>query len=309
MMNLKTPQENVIELQKNRKMPNTYDVEMRYFPQLKEYSSLECHIFFYPYSRKIHGKNIVFSPLEEYVHDIQSHQRSAYTEMSSEFNKLFGLFVGCLIAIIFYKFKPENLFSIEAIVSVLGAYLIGKEVWDDIERMAVNLSKGWRIRYTEPYYSYQLQKHTTLTNYSYLAKERRYGKPHMLPEKIDFIQQSNSQTARMYFDQKDFPLEGTSFYILSITVDSHLLEDLEQDGFLLGVKLSFNRKFLWFMECLELFQSIDKNSRGCLDERGQWFEGALFYRKTMILGKVKYYKGKGTIPEKSIVAFSDAASQ
>ena len=295
---------NMIKLQKNKDMPNTYDVEMDHIPHVIEYDSLECHIVFYPYSREIQGENITFSPFEEYVHDILSHQRSAYVQISSEFNKIFGLFLGFIIFLIFYLFKPEDLFSVGSIVSVLGAYIIGKEVWEDIERMLVNSTKRWKIRYQEPYYSYQLEKHTTLTHYSYLAKERRYGSPHLLPEKIDFIQQSNSQTVRMCFDLKDLSSFEGPAHVLSIGIDAHLLKELETEGFLFGVKLSFNRRFLWFVRCFELFQSIDKDSKGCLGEEGKWNDGAVFYRKTIIAGRVKYYKEKGILSQKSIIEWS-----
>ncbi|KYK32608.1 MAG: hypothetical protein AYK19_15315 [Theionarchaea archaeon DG-70-1] len=290
-----------IRLQKNPEMPDTYDVELANINQLKGLTSLECHIVFYPYSRKIHGDNITFSPFEEYVKDILSHQRSAYTKITSEFHKVFGLLLGVFIALLFYVFKPEGLFSVESIISVLGAYLIGKEIWDDVEKMLVNISKKWRIQYREPYYLYQLEKHTTLTHYSYLAKKRRYGKAHLLPEKIDFIQQSNSQTVRMYFNLKDIAFEGPSAHILSIHIDPDVLGELEKDGYLFSVKLSFNKKVLVFLKCFELFQSIDKSSKGCLTEKGEWIEKGVFYRETFEFRKIKWYKKAGVIPEKTII--------
>ena len=296
------PYENFIKLRKAKDMHNTFDVEMGDIAQVSGYDSLECHIVFYPYSREIHSRNITFSPFEEYVKDIQSGQRSAYVKIGSEFNKCFGLGLGFLIVVIFYVFKPEDLFSIASIVSVFGAYIIGKELWEDIERMLVNISKRWRIRYTESYYLYQLEKHTTLTRYSQLAKERRYRKTHLLPEKIDFIQQSNSQTVRMCFNLKELPSVGeSSGHVLSITIDDEILEDLEKDGFLFGVKLSFNKHFLKFVKCFELFQSIDRGLKGCLNEKGEWVQRVVFYRDTVVFGKVKWFKNAGIIPQKTII--------
>lgn len=44
---------NIIRLRKNQELPDIHDVEMENIDQLKIYSSLECHISLYPYSRKI----------------------------------------------------------------------------------------------------------------------------------------------------------------------------------------------------------------------------------------------------------------
>lgn len=293
----------VVRIKKNKEMPHTYDVDLGNVLQAKEYTSLECHLFLYPYSRKIHAKNITFSPYEEYVKDISSRQRSAYVETTSQFDKVFGLFLGFLIVLIFFAFNPKELGSIESIVSVLGAYIIGKELWDDLEKILVNVSKDWRIRYLETYYVYQLQKHSTSTHYFYRAKKHRYGRAHLLPEKVDFIQQSNSQTVRMYFNTTDFPSREDSAHILSVQVTPRLLEDFEKDGFMFGVKLSFNKGSL-FKRCFELFQSLDKDSKGCLDGKNEWVEGGVFYRETFVLGKVKYFKKEGVIDEKSVIEYN-----
>ncbi len=300
----KTLYKDIIRLRKNRDIPNIYDVEMENIEQLKKYDFLECHIVIYPYSRKISSENIEFHPFEEYVKDILTHHRSAYIRVSSHFNEIFGLFLGIIITILFAIFKREELFSIESIVSVFGAYIIGKELWDDIERMLVNISKERKIRYLESYYLYQLEKHTTLTYYSYLAKSRRYGKWTLLPEKMDFIQQSNSQTIRMNFNISDLrSFEESSAHILSIHIAPSLLKDFENDGFMFGVKLSFNKSFFGLVRCFELFQSLDGNSKGCLDEKGEWIQEAVFYRNTFLLGKLKYFMDSGLIYRESIIGF------
>ena len=196
--------QNVILLRRNEELPNRYEVEMHGLDRLRSYDRVECDVVFYPYSRTICSDNIHFYPFEEYVDDVLSNQRSAYAEIVSPWNQLFGLALGLLIALIFAFLHPASLLDIEAIVSVFGAYVIGKELWDDIERLLVNATKNWRLRYQESYYRYRLEKRTTLTYYSYLAKRRRYGKATLLPEKIDLIQQSNSQTLRMCFDTRDW---------------------------------------------------------------------------------------------------------
>lgn len=123
------PYTNIITLKNNKDLKGLYDVEMK-IPHTTAYHTLECHLVFYPYSRKIQGEHITFSPFEEYVKDILSCQRSAYTRITSEFNKFFGLCLGVVIAVIFYLVNPNDLISVGSVVSVIGAYIIGKELWE-----------------------------------------------------------------------------------------------------------------------------------------------------------------------------------
>lgn len=334
MSNHLRPLQNAILLRQNEELPNRYEVEMHGLDQLRFYDRVECDVVFYPYSRTICSDNVHFYPFEEYVNDVLSNQRSAYAEISSPWNQLFGLALGLLIALIFAFLHPASLLDIEAIVSVFGAYVIGKELWDDIERLLVNATKDWRLRYQEGYYRYRLEKRTTLTYYSYLAKRRRYGKATLLPEKIDMIKQSNSQTLRMCFDTRDWDSlqklqwpadegrrdpdtpEPATAHIHSIHVDPDLVDDLHRDGFLFGVKLSLGRRTLGLTRSLELFQSLQagpslrptgseaalhRASLGCLDHTGRWHEGAVFYRSTLTLGRLKLYLSKGLIFGQSIL--------
>jgi hypothetical protein len=332
------PLQCAIRLYKNKDLPNRYDVELRSLDQLQSYDQVECHVVFYPYSRSICSDDIHFYPFEEYVNDVLSNQRSAYAEISSPLDQLFGLALGLLIALIFAHLSPASLLDIEAIVSVFGAYIVGKELWNDIERLLVNVSKNWRLRYQEGYYRYHLEKRTTLTYYSYLAKRQRYGKATLLPEKIDFIKQSNSQTLRMCFDTRDWDslqklqspadeqrhdldlLEPATAHVHSIHVAPELADDLQRDGFMFGVKLSLGRRILGLTRSLELFQSLqagpqqrpagseaapDGASLGCLDHTGQWHEGAVFYRNTWTWGRLKFYLNNGLLKDHALLDAQD----
>jgi hypothetical protein len=198
--------------------------------------------------------------------------------------------------------KPSDLFSIETIVSIFGAYFVGKEMWDDIEEALISLTKNWRIRYQEQYYIYRLEKSTTLSLYSYHAKKRRYGKAAILPELMDFLQKRNSETIRMLFNTKDLKnLDNSSAHILSIRMNPKLIDTLEKEGFMLGVKLSFNRNFLGFKRCREIFQSLETDTTGCLDQKGNWFENAAFYRNTLTMGRVKFFMSKGIFNDKKMI--------
>ena len=296
------PFQHIVALHKNADMPNLYDVDVEGFDRLKRYHVVECHTVLYPYSRKVGSQHIAFYPFEDYVNDVISRQRSAYASIRSHFNEVFGLLLGLIIALVFAGFQPQALWSIESIVSVFGAYTIGKQLWDDIERAMVNLSKNWRVRFQDSYYRYRLEKHTTLTSYSCLAKQRRYGQAALLPEKIDFIKQSNSQTLRMAFNMRELRIDpGPVAHLHSIHVQPEQLGDLEREGFMFGIKLSLNKRFLGFTSNYELFQSIDSCLRGCLDERGEWIEHGVFYRRTLTWGRLKWYISRGIIYDRTIV--------
>jgi hypothetical protein len=179
-------------------------------------------------------------------------------------------------------------------------------------RVVYRLSKG------------ELEKRTTLTYYSYLAKKQRYGKAMLIPERIDFIKQSNSQTLRMCFDTRDWdtlltnetigapmptdeqqhkyePQDPTTAHIHSIHVDQELVDELQRAGFMFGVKLSFGRRFLCFFRSIELFQSLNKATIGCLDDTGKWHNDQMFFRNTLSLGRLKLYMNKGLICCRSVL--------
>jgi hypothetical protein len=52
---------------------------------------------------------------------------------------------------------------------------------------------------------------------------------------------------------------------------------------------------------LELFQSVDRCLRGCLED-GEWIEDGVFYRRTLTLGRVKWYVSEGILRNKTLVA-------
>jgi len=292
----------IIRFKKHRGLTNTYDVELNNIHKLNKFCSIECHIVIYPYSRKISSNDFAVYPFEEYVKDIQSHQRSAYAKISNSMNNYFGLFMGLLITLVFFFLKRADLYSIESIVSVFGAYILGKELWDDIENFMINLTKTWRLRYIERYYSYQLEKQTTLTHYSYLAKKQRYGKSSLMPEKMDFIEQSNSKTIRMFFNITDIkPATDDSAHILSIHIDPRIVKEFEKQGYMLGVKISFNIKRFLFLRCYEFFQSINGDSLGCLDEKSQWVPDTVFSRNTLLAGRIKFFINTKQIKNRRII--------
>ena len=106
----------------------------------------------------------------------------------------------------------------------------------------------------------------------------------------------------MAFNMRDLRIDpGHQAHLHSIHVQPDQLRDLEQEGFMFGIKLSLNRRFLGLTSNFELFQSIDRCARGCLDEKGEWIENGVFYRRTFTLGRLKWYVSRGVIHDRTIV--------
>lgn len=276
----KIPFKNIIGFERLKEYDNIYDVSLIQSENIKKFKSIEVSLFLYPFSRKVFSKNIKFNPFEEYVKDILSDQRSAYFKIGNNLNNLFGIFLGLLITIVFYYFKPNELLSIESIVSVFGSYIIGKELWNDIEKFLINVSKSWRIQFEENRYAYRLDKNTMMTHYTLLAKKERYGIMPVMPQKIHFINQSNSQTVRLFIKTNDIiQSKSKNSHLLSIRVDSEKMEQFEKDGYMMTVRMKFNKKILWWTKTWEFFNSINKGEIGCLDQHGRWTKNAVLVRR------------------------------
>lgn len=295
--------ENLLTLRHSSAVPEIYDMEMNNILAVRDlYDVVECHIVVYPYSRKVTSDNFHFYPFEEYVKDINDNRKSAYNHTYASTNRMFGLFFAMLVVFIVFEINPKDFFSVEAIVSAFGAYILGKDLWPDLERGLIKLTQNSRLRFLEQYYQYELDRNTTLTNYSYFAKRERYGKFHLLPQKMDFLEHSNSQTARLLFDTKDWHnySENTA-HILSLHIDPSLLNAFQREGFLLGIKLSFNQHIGPYTRCYEVFQSFNREECGCLNEKSIWLANCVFYRQTRVLGRVKYFAKSGILQDKKII--------
>jgi hypothetical protein len=279
-----------------------YDIELAGLEDRKGIDSLDCHLVVYPYSRRVNSHQLRLMPYEEYVADIVGRQRSVYIKVEERGKYVFGAVLALALVAVFAEFRPVELLSLESIVSVFGAYMVGKEIWDDIERGLQHMSGRWRLRYVENYYPYQLAGRTTLARYSEMAKEQRYGRRSLLPDRIDFIQQSNSQTVRLRFESGSLrTLAGQTAHIASLHVDRAAAAVFRRAGHLFGAKLSLNRRRLGAERSLELFQSLDRGRPGCLDDRGRWHDGAVFWRRTWRLGKVKFFASHGLSPGRLMV--------
>jgi hypothetical protein len=296
------PLDNVIRLEPNPGLPYIYDVELNNIPALGQFESVEVHLVFYPFSRQIRADNYFFTPYEEYANDISTRRRSLYTRVPRPANSLFGIFLGIFILLVFLALKSSEVYSLQSIVAILGAYFIGKDLWNDIEAALVNLSKDWSLRYQTGYYQYQVEKNTTLTNYSQLAREKRYGTGALTPAQMDLISNANSKTIRLKFtsDELSKSHEETA-HILGIRVDPDLADEFSRAGFMFSVKVSFNERVLLFRRAREFFQSLNAGERGCLDLKNEWTPGAALERDAYFFGNLRYLAGRQMVPGVTLV--------
>lgn len=299
------PIEGLVELRKSPDMPGVYDVELNRVREIGAFDSFEFHAVLYPFSRRVNSDHISFLPFEGYVKDITTNQRSLYSPVEGIANNLFGLGLGLVIAIVFAVFNPKDLISVQSVVAVLGAYFIGKDLWRDVERALTGLTRSWRLRFLPGYYAFRLEEGSTLTNYSAFAKASRYGKASLLPDRMDFIQQSNSQTLRLYFGRYGLrAFCGDQAHVFSIHLAPACVQDFEEAGHLFGVKVTFGRSFLGLRACRDLFQSLKGGSIGCLGPDGEWREGAAFYRRTYTCGRLKLFARQGYLDRCSMILAS-----
>lgn len=297
----------LVQLRRDPERPHVTNVELTDVAILKRFESFECHVVLYPYSPRISSSDYDFYPFEEYIDDITEDKRSAYEEIGSAGRHIFGLALGVLLAGIAVAISKESIISVESMLSLLGAYFVGKDLWVDIERVLVEATKTWRLRYLPRTFRYRLEKHNTLTMYSALARRQRYGVTVLLPELLDFIDHSNSQTVRMCFRARELREQDSSpTHILCINMRPDLVGELERHGFMLGVKVSFNTERLGLVRSFEVFQSLHLGERGCLDGAGTWHPEAVFYRRTARVGRLKLFREQGVTKGRRLLKLLDA---
>lgn len=293
-----------IHIIRNTQYPNIIDIEMQHFGALKEYDAIECHIVAYPYHREISADDIGIHPFEEYVEDILDKHKSAYTAIAKNGNKRMGLTLALIVGFVGFFFRKDAFISAEVIASIIGAYIAGKELWADLENYLLRGSNERKVRYFDGYYSYTIEKNTTLTQYAAFAKRQRYQKENLLATKMDFIEQSNSKTVRLYYEQSELKKVGEVAHIVSIHIQPEVLSKWESAGYLIGVKLSLNRKKWGIWHNKELFQSLSPDSMGCLDKASVWQKDAVAYRHVKVWGSLKYFQNDGILANEKLIVVS-----
>ncbi len=289
----------VITLERNKQLAGVYDITLQPHAFGSDVSSFEVHAVLYPYGRTVNARHILFLPFEEYVEDIKNGQRSAYEPVPQTLHKAFGLILGLIITLVFVIFYPEGLFSVDSVVSVIGAYFIGKELWDEIEASFISSTRKRKLRFMEQYYHFQREPNSTLSQYSYFAKKQRYGKTPLMPDLMDFSRQSNSQTLRLFFTKSAYCAD-TGGHIFSIHIEKEALKDFEKAGFLFGVKVCSTKRRMGLHFGNERFQSLHKGKCGCLNG-DQWIDGAVFERRVVSAGRFKLFVEEHIVRDTVIV--------
>ncbi len=142
-----------------------------------------------------------------------------------------------------------------------------------------------------------------------IAKKVRYGKTSPLPEKMHFLQLSNSQTIRLFYELKEWKDFESNLHLLSIRVNPDKVLEFHKKGFLLGIKVSLNKKKFFLTKSLEYFQSIHKDKIGCLNEKQVWVDNAVYTKTVYSIGKFRYYFKQNTLENHKILKVSIHSSK
>jgi hypothetical protein len=282
---------------------NTQTLMLRLNQTIRTSKAIECTFFMYPYSLKMDHTSFDILPYQEYVADVDGGRRSTYQKLDPTASKLFGLFLGILLIIIFGAYNPRELYSLQNLIAVLGAYTLGKEMWDDLDKWLVDTTKTWNINWRGSQYFYIKEDFGTIQRFWKLARIKRNGQPTILPSQLDFMTHSNSKTVEAYFDKKtlfQYP-ENSIVQFGSVVINNTSLKDFQKDGAMFGFKLSLKKPFLLGDISYDIFQSIDKNEYGAVDKKGVWCPKSILYRKVWNLGRIKIYLVKEVVGDFRLV--------
>jgi hypothetical protein len=300
-LNLKSLEE-VVRLAQNSQYRNIFEVSLGNISYLKKFSQVELTLFVYPYSLRTSANSFEFLPYEEYVKDIGLDKHSLYSPFNSFTDKFFGVLLGLFITTMFWLFKPDDLVSIQSVVSILAAYAIGKEFWVDLDNGLQDLTHNWRLSWRERTYRYGREDLGTLQRFWQLARKYRYHGEFMLPTQIDFLHQNNSKAVEMLFSHRDLEkLHESSAKVLTVKFVQPDVRAVQSKGFMFGVKLRLNRGFWGMYQNVELFQSLNDKQLGTVSDEGIWQPGKALMKQTVTVGRIKYYQKDGLLPEVELI--------
>jgi hypothetical protein len=259
---------------------------------LKTFDNISISLVFYTYDKSLSKEDFKFLPYQEYTEEINLGNRSSYTPIGDFSDKIFGLFLGVSIIILFWFLQPSNLVSIEAIVGIIGAYIAGKELWSDIDKGLQNVTLNWPISWREQEFYYQKQDFGSIQNYLRFSRLKRYSQVFILPSKLDLITQSNSKILEIQFSKKELrAVDSDQLYFGSIEFDSKYSNSIAKGNYAITAKVSQIKNILGVQIASEFIQAIDSNKIGCLDSNKNWSEGKLSQRYTLKIAQLKlYYK-------------------
>ena len=164
-------------------------------------------------------------------------------------------------------------------------------MWRFTENFLINLTYSLRLSFQEIQYSFKLRKQTTISKFSNLAKEKRYGKSVVLPSKLDLIEESNSETLRIKFTQSQLNLvKNERVQVLQIKVLDETLFSKLNEGFMLAAKITINKRFLLiFSISTEYSQAINNLEKGTVGKDDRFVKATIRKKSVLNLGRFKFY--------------------
>jgi hypothetical protein len=245
--------------------------------------------YFYPYRSQ--AKNLYsISPYEDYKVDLEEDRRSSYGIVQGSQGRWFGISVALLIILVFAIIKPSELVSIESLVSVLGAYVLGQGIWQ------VQVSYGRTISWHDPEYIYQKINFGTIQQFWDYARGKHEKSTPIRADKFDFISHSNHKTVDLlYTDLKGFSSEKPT-KLLSM----HFREAVPSG--ILGVKLAVIKSYGPIKLVNSYYQAMElpKRQLGTVTKEGEFLEDKLLMKSSIQFGRLIVYFNLGTLLEKKI---------
>jgi len=272
----------------------SYYLDLENLDLLKTYNSLDLTIILYPFNKNINSKSFKFLPYEEYVKDLTEKKNTIYYSIVNYANVFFGIGAGVFVLLLYIFSNSQDFFNLQSNITALTAYGLAKELWKFVENLLINITYNLKLSFQEIQYSFRLRKQTTISKFSNLAKEKRYGTSVILPFKLDLIEESNSETLKIKFTRSQLKsVRDDNIQILEIKpIDENTFNQLKE-GFMLAVKVSLNNRFLFiFNKTIEYFQAINNKEKGTIGEDGYFIKDTVRKKSVLNLGRFKYYSNK-----------------
>lgn len=286
-----------IALKPDKSDPTSFDLLLEHKAKS---SNKDIHLtaFVYPFNKDISSDDYQIVPFEEYSDDVSKGKKSSYKPVPQFRGELFGLFLGALIALIFALINARELFTVESTVSIIGTYLVGKELWNDLDNFLSNLTANWRVKWYDEDYPLQRENFGTIQKFYDTAREERYQQLTIYPRMLDFTTHSNSKTIDAYYPKADLSNKATGNpRICSIKFNTKKLKY----NFMLGIKIRLTTKILFLNINDEYFQASKGKEIGTLDSGGTW-KKALLHKRTVNIDRLKIYMTERLIKGTNILA-------
>jgi hypothetical protein len=185
--------------------------------------------------------------------------------------------------------NPTKLYTLEAVLSILGAYALGKELWNDFDDFLIRLTKNRVVQWHDVDYYYEREDFGTVQRFSQFARLKRYGNETTLASKLDFVTHSNSQTIDLYFRRNDLthPHQNSARILSCQFGDLGKIRKAKVKG-LWSSKIALHRRFLGIHFVHEYFQAQDNTVAGTLTLTNQWKKGKVRFRQYFRFGRLSW---------------------